>query len=191
MCVRTCVCTCMCVFSCVHWGGGYWMGVPSWASALPVQICPLEPNLWVGVSSVRGEGLCVGPSCDLGEVTPGGSPWGRCPGWGCLQGSPGDRTDLLVHKPVQQMNVRVGPSTKAEPFRGSLFSRGEAEAEANLFCGGMPGAHLGVRVGGGVSLGTNPFLHGKMTSCDGLPGGRTAALSPSHPALPAYSSGPE
>lgn len=49
------------------------------------------------------------------------------------------------------MNVRVGPPTKAEPSGDSLFSRGEAEAAANLFCGGMPGAHSRVGVGwGGV-----------------------------------------
>lgn len=80
---------CMCVHACAcAGGGGYWVGAQSWASALPVQTCPLEPSLWVGVSSARGEGLCVGPSCDLGEVTPGGSPWGDASALAVCRGAP-------------------------------------------------------------------------------------------------------
>ena len=55
-----CACACMCVRAraCALAG----VGVAGWepesrALALPVQTCPVGPNLWVGVSCGSGEGL--------------------------------------------------------------------------------------------------------------------------------------
>lgn len=54
---------CVCVRACVR-VRACWRGVgvagrepESWALALPVQTCPVGPNLWVGVYSGSGEGL--------------------------------------------------------------------------------------------------------------------------------------